>query len=114
MDAGEHPAVSAPATLVPGAIPPWIRTRVVEGENFKELKQLVQSRRLHTVCEEAKCPNIFDCWSRRALTSCLSSLKFSPSTTRVRIHGGIAPGMSGAGALTAGCSRVSIPRGPAS
>jgi lipoyl synthase len=60
--------VSAPAPLVPGAIPPWIRTRVVEGENFKELKQLVQSRNLHTVCEEAKCPNIFDCWSRRTAT----------------------------------------------
>ena len=68
MDAREHPAVSAPAPLVPGAIPPWIRTRVVEGENFKELKQLVQSRNLHTVCEEAKCPNIFDCWSRRTAT----------------------------------------------
>ncbi len=68
MDSREHPAVSAPATLVPGAIPPWIRTRVVEGENFKELKQLVQARRLHTVCEEAKCPNIFDCWSRRTAT----------------------------------------------
>src|SRR5438876_4488395 len=68
MDTREHPAVSAPATLVPGAIPPWIRTRVVEGENFKELKQLVQARRLHTVCEEARCPNIFDCWSRRTAT----------------------------------------------
>jgi len=68
MDAREHPAVSAPAPLVPGTIPPWIRTRVVEGENFKELKQLVNARRLHTVCEEAKCPNIFDCWSRRTAT----------------------------------------------
>ena len=68
MDTREHPAVSAPAQLVPGAIPPWIRTRVVEGENFKELKQLVQARKLHTVCEEAKCPNIFDCWSRRTAT----------------------------------------------
>jgi len=68
MDAREHPAVSAPAPLVPGAIPPWIRTRVVEGESFKELKQLVQSKQLHTVCEEAKCPNIFDCWSRRTAT----------------------------------------------
>ncbi len=68
MDSREHPAVSAPAQLVPGAIPPWIRTRVVEGENFKELKQLVQARRLHTVCEEAKCPNIFDCWSRKTAT----------------------------------------------
>jgi lipoic acid synthetase len=68
MDAGEHPAVSTPARLVPGEIPSWIRTKVVEGENYKELKQLVQSRRLHTVCEEAKCPNIFDCWSRRSAT----------------------------------------------
>ena len=42
--------------------------RVSEGENFKELKQLVQQRRLHTVCEEARCPNIFDCWSRRTAT----------------------------------------------
>ena len=68
MDTREHPALSAPSPLVPGAIPPWIRTRVVEGENFKELKQLVQARRLHTVCEEARCPNIFDCWSRRTAT----------------------------------------------
>jgi len=42
--------------------------RVSEGENFKELKQLVQQRNLHTVCEEARCPNIFDCWSRRTAT----------------------------------------------
>ena len=68
MDTREHPAVSAPAPLVPGTIPRWIRTRVVEGENFKELKLLVNARRLHTVCEEAKCPNIFDCWSRRTAT----------------------------------------------
>src|ERR1051326_5392404 len=67
MDSGEHQPVST-APLVPGAIPPWIRTRVVEGENFKQLKQLVQGSRLHTVCEEARCPNIFDCWSRRTAT----------------------------------------------
>jgi lipoic acid synthetase len=42
--------------------------RVSEGENFKELKQLVQQRNLHTVCEEARCPNIFDCWSRKTAT----------------------------------------------
>ena len=56
------------APIVPGAIPPWIRMRVREGSEFKELKQLVQERRLHTVCEEARCPNIFDCWSRRTAT----------------------------------------------
>jgi lipoic acid synthetase len=49
-------------------IPEWIKVRVHEGETFKELKQLVQQRRLHTVCEEAHCPNIFDCWNRRTAT----------------------------------------------
>jgi lipoyl synthase len=60
--------VSSPTQLVPGPIPPWIRVRVNEGESFKELKQLVQTSHLHTVCEEARCPNIFDCWSRRTAT----------------------------------------------
>jgi len=54
--------------MTPGEIPPWIRIRVSEGENFKQLKGLVQDRKLHTVCEEARCPNIFDCWSRRTAT----------------------------------------------
>jgi lipoyl synthase len=49
-------------------IPEWIKVRIHEGENFKELKQLVHDRRLHTVCEEARCPNIFDCWNRRTAT----------------------------------------------
>jgi len=49
-------------------IPEWIRVRVHEGENFKQLRQLVQERRLHTVCQEAHCPNIFDCWNRRTAT----------------------------------------------
>jgi lipoic acid synthetase len=56
-------------TLQPGRrIPEWIRVRAHEGENFKQLKQLVRERRLHTVCEEARCPNIFDCWNRRTAT----------------------------------------------
>ncbi len=56
-------------TMQPGRrIPEWIRVRVHEGENFRELKQLVRERRLHTVCEEAHCPNIFDCWNRRTAT----------------------------------------------
>jgi lipoic acid synthetase len=54
--------------LVPTEIPSWIRVRVTEGENFKDLKQVVRTGRLHTVCEEARCPNIFDCWNRRTAT----------------------------------------------
>ncbi len=60
--------MSEPSVINPGTIPPWIRVRVTEGENFKQLKGLVSERRLHTVCEEARCPNIFDCWSRRTAT----------------------------------------------
>jgi lipoyl synthase len=49
-------------------IPEWIKVRVHEGEDYRELKELVRSQRLHTVCEEAHCPNIYDCWSRRTAT----------------------------------------------
>jgi lipoyl synthase len=68
MDRGEHPAVSDASPLTPQQIPSWIRVRVTEGENFKDLKQIVRGSRLHTVCEEARCPNIFDCWNRRTAT----------------------------------------------
>ena len=59
---------SSPQPLSPTPIPDWIRVRVTEGENFKDLKRMVRSGRLHTVCEEARCPNIFDCWNRRTAT----------------------------------------------
>ena len=68
MDRGKHPAVSTGVPLTQAPIPSWIRVRVTEGENFKELKQIVKGSRLHTVCEEARCPNIFDCWNRRTAT----------------------------------------------
>ncbi|HLQ62801.1 MAG TPA: lipoyl synthase [Candidatus Acidoferrales bacterium] len=54
--------------LTPGRIPEWIKVRVHEGENFRALKDVVRERKLHTVCEEARCPNIFDCWNRRTAT----------------------------------------------
>jgi len=49
-------------------VPEWIKVRAHQGENYRQLKQLVRERRLHTVCEEAQCPNIFDCWERRSAT----------------------------------------------
>jgi lipoic acid synthetase len=52
----------------PRRIPEWIKVRVHEGEDYRHLKQLVRSRSLHTVCEEAHCPNIYDCWNRRTAT----------------------------------------------
>ncbi|WP_326955322.1 lipoyl synthase [Amycolatopsis sp. NBC_01286] len=48
--------------------PPWIKTRVRMGPEFTELKGLVRREGLHTVCEEAGCPNIYECWEDREAT----------------------------------------------
>jgi lipoic acid synthetase len=48
--------------------PSWIRTRATMGPEYKELKSLVKSGGLHTVCEEAGCPNIYECWEDREAT----------------------------------------------
>src|SRR3984885_11557617 len=48
--------------------PPWIKTRAKMGPQFTELKALVRREGLHTVCEEAGCPNIYECWEDREAT----------------------------------------------
>ncbi len=48
--------------------PEWIKTRATMGPEYTELKGLVKSEGLHTVCEEAGCPNIFECWEDREAT----------------------------------------------
>ncbi|GAA3215493.1 lipoyl synthase [Actinocorallia longicatena] len=48
--------------------PPWIKTRLKMGPQYKELTQLVKGEGLHTVCQEAGCPNIFECWEDREAT----------------------------------------------
>jgi lipoic acid synthetase len=48
--------------------PPWIKTRAVMGPQYRELQELVKGEDLHTVCQEAGCPNIFECWEDREAT----------------------------------------------
>lgn len=48
--------------------PPWLRVKLPAGETFLALKRLVREHRLHTVCEEAMCPNIGECWNQRSAT----------------------------------------------
>ena len=50
------------------ARPAWLRAPAPVGENYHNLKKLVQKLDLHTVCESAACPNIGDCWNRRTAT----------------------------------------------
>lgn len=48
--------------------PSWIKTRAKMGPNYTDLKGLVRREGLHTVCEEAGCPNIYECWEDREAT----------------------------------------------
>lgn len=48
--------------------PEWLKVRLNTNQNFQELKQMMRSKTLHTVCEEARCPNIFECWANRTAT----------------------------------------------
>lgn len=48
--------------------PDWLKIKLHINENYQELKQMMRSKTLHTVCEEARCPNIFECWANRTAT----------------------------------------------
>jgi lipoic acid synthetase len=48
--------------------PPWIKVRAPGGESYQEVYDLMRTQTLHTVCEEAQCPNIGECWGRRTAT----------------------------------------------
>lgn len=45
--------------------PPWIKTTAVSGKNYQDMRQLMKRHDLHTVCAEAGCPNIYECWQDR-------------------------------------------------
>ena len=48
--------------------PDWIRVKISNSSIYNETKEIVKSNNLHTVCEEAGCPNISECWSKRHAT----------------------------------------------
>jgi len=48
--------------------PSWLRVTVPSGENYIDVRDRLKDSQLHTVCQEAKCPNIGDCWNRRSAT----------------------------------------------
>ncbi|MFC4769222.1 lipoyl synthase [Effusibacillus consociatus] len=67
--------------------PEWLKIRLNTNQNFTELKELMRGNRLHTVCEEARCPNIFECWANRTATFmilgsiCTRACRFCAVTT---------------------------------
>src|SRR5512146_3523593 len=48
--------------------PEWLKARIPGGENYARIKNLIDNQRLHTVCEEARCPNMGECWNAGTAT----------------------------------------------
>ena len=58
----------SPAEILSSRKPPWLKVKAPGSPNYLKLKRLVQDQRLHTICEEAHCPNIGDCWEQLTAT----------------------------------------------
>jgi lipoic acid synthetase len=56
------PVANAPATPKPRRLPAWIKSKIPGGESYARLKGLLREKGLATVCEEAQCPNVGECW----------------------------------------------------
>jgi len=68
--------------------PSWIRTRARMGPEYTALKELVRTEGLHTVCEEAGCPNIFECWEDREATFLIGGATCSRNCSFCQIDSG--------------------------
>ena len=80
--AGEETAVAAPlvqltrsfpgaptqTTVVPARKPSWLKVKAPGGPNYVQIKSMMRELGLHTVCEEAHCPNVGECWEHKAAT----------------------------------------------
>ena len=62
--------------------PSWLKVKLNTNKNYQDMKNLMQKHSLHTVCEEARCPNIYECWDNRTATvmilgdTCTRSCRF--------------------------------------
>lgn len=65
-EAAANPAFVAGAVAHPR--PAWLRVKFFGGENYQDLKRIMRTLDLHTVCESARCPNMGECWDHRTAT----------------------------------------------
>lgn len=65
----ENPeAASCDALVGPGRFPSWLHRKLPEGDSLFVTNNIIHKKRLHTVCEEAKCPNLLECYSKKTAT----------------------------------------------
>ncbi len=60
--------VTEPARAIRAPRPEWLKVKLPSGETYSHLKDLMRSKSLHTVCEEARCPNMAECWNAGTAT----------------------------------------------
>ncbi len=51
-----------------GKRPDWLKVKLPSGDNYNDVRNLMRRQKLHTVCEEARCPNMAECWNNRSAT----------------------------------------------
>jgi len=74
MATEERPLKPSEAEKIPNSRKPdWIKVRAPGGENYTKIKSMLREWGLHTVCEEARCPNIAECWNTGTATFMLGS-----------------------------------------
>jgi lipoyl synthase len=66
----ELPVIPAPPASVPSGKnrPDWLRVKLPYGDNYKNVRQIIDTHKLHTVCESARCPNMGECWGEGTAT----------------------------------------------
>jgi lipoic acid synthetase len=77
---------TGPSDRPGGRKPPWLKVKASLGPNYRELKQLMRGAELHTVCEEAGCPNIYECWEAREATFLIGGENCTRACPFCQIH----------------------------
>jgi len=60
--------VSRPSDERKGRLPSWFKVKIRQGPDYKDIRSTMDRLGLHTICEEARCPNVWECWNARTAT----------------------------------------------
>ena len=63
-----HPNAGETAAGRRGNLPPWFKVKIRQGPDYREIRRIMDEQGLHTICEEARCPNVWECWNNRTAT----------------------------------------------
>ncbi|MBI4401836.1 MAG: lipoyl synthase [Nitrospirae bacterium] len=55
-------------TVGSGRLPSWFKVKIRQGPDYQDIRRIMDTMKLHTICEEARCPNVWECWNNRTAT----------------------------------------------